>query len=474
MNCIVEEALGKEPAHLSRKWAIKLAILVNAWHRLSVADMQDESVAEAFLGHRSDDGVKCMIREASETDRVAISKIVPALIGDYYMEIENFPIALQLYIAANDSDLASKATRNALSDAKKGKGDIVSVVKSWQLLDQQPSSVKKDATVKDLLLLFTDPAKVARSSGSREKMMPSFGALVVRRAVEYAQADAIILHSFDQKAFAVDVERALMERFGESSIRAVRWYKEHNDKFHSMKLATTKLLRWTNPELLEVIVGELFMRPTRLEYEIERRGLLLDAVAVCLKDKSWDLAFAEKLSNKALISFDSTTANKIKLLDTWWTVSKLDDRVTAKLRQQKLSQKKISKIYLLLNLYDDPESAGINFGQHCMTKLGKIAVMDAVDLLIHEMSKNSSNASTLRYQILHRFDARAFESEKPKPEIKTKKQPETKKQPKEINPKQQLENGQRVRVDGLMSKEGKTLNGVSLLHHLFIFQIYHQ
>lgn len=454
LNNIVEEALGKEPEHLSRKLAIKLAILVNAWHRLTVADMQDASVAEAFLEHRSDDRVKGMIREASEIDRVAISKIVPALIGDYYMEIQNFPTAIRLFIAANDSDLASKATRNALSDAQQGKGDIVSAVKSWQSLDQQPLSVKKDATVKKLLLLFADPAKVARSSVSREQMMPIFGALVVRRAVEYAQADATILHSFDQKAFAGDVERALMERFGESSIRVVRWYKEHNDKFHSMKLATAKLSRWTTPELLEIIVGELFMRPTGLEYEIERRGLLLDAVAVCLKDKSWDLAFAENLSNKALISFNSTTANKKELLATWWTVSKLDDRVKTKLRQQKLSPKKISKIYLLLNLYDDPESAGSNFGWHCMTKLGKIAVMDAVDF-------NNQYGAKLRYQILHRFDALAFESEKPipKPEIKTKKQPETKKQPKEINPKQKLENGQRVRVNGLMSKKGKTLNG---------------
>ena len=90
-----------------------------------------------------------------------------------------------------------------------------------------------------------------------------------------------------------------------------------------------------------------------------------------------------------------------------------------------------------------------------MTKLGKIAVMDAVDF-------NNQYGSKLRYQILHRFDARAFESEKPipKPEIMTKKQPATKKQPKEINPKQQLEKGQRVRVDGLMSIRGKTLIGI--------------
>ena len=277
-----------------------------------------------------------------------------------------------------------------------------------------------------------------------------------------------MLHSFDSRAFEDDVKQALAERYQQNPIEIVRWYHDHNDRIHATEFAGADLSRWTTTELLQIIMGEFAMRPDGLVNEIELRGALLDGAKVCLKNSSWDLALAEELSNKALISVDATMANKEELLATWRPVLG-DRRVKAEMRKQKESRAKVSKIFLLLNLFDDPETTGRDFGKACMTYLGKGLVKEALD------AKGPYGAMD-KYNILRQFDTKAFESEKPKeqPKPPPKKQPKTppKQEPK-TKPKKddttekqmgkpRFQTEQRVRVGGLESAAGKRLNGVSV------------
>ena len=447
-NEMVQESMEKEPTYLPRHWVVKLAILVGAWQRISIADMKDNSIAGAFLEHRGNANLNDMILQAQEADRLAVSKTLPALVADVYLAKQDFGKATRLYIVANDMDSASTATMGAVFEAKTGQGDIVAVIESWK---GHIHEARK--SVKELLLLFEDPTKFTKNA---QQIVQTFGKVIVRQAISYSRADVLLLHTFDSNVFADDVQNALVERFRQKPIEIIRWYANHGDRMHATEFATSNLSQWTNEELMGIIMGEFEMRPDSLNDEVEKRGIFLDAAKVCLQGSSLELSRAEHFSNKALTSIDATTTNKNSLL-AMWTPLLSNPNVRNKLTKQKQSQTKISMIYLLLNLFDDPGSTGRHFGNRCMTLLGQAIVKEAVN------AKKFS--ATDRFKILCLFDKDAFASEKPaetpkKKSSPTKQDPKTKPETNMGAPNFSV--GERVRVVGLQTAVGKKMNGVSV------------
>lgn len=410
--------------------------------------MKDKSIAGAFLGHRGNKELHDMVLQAQEADRLVVSKTLPALVADVYLARQEFAKAIRLFVAARDIDSATKATMGAVIEAKTGQGDIVAVIESWKGHTQEARK-----NVKELLLLFENPAKATKNA---RQVMQTFGPVILRQAISYASADVLLLHTFDSRVFAVDVEKVLAERFQQNPIQIVRWYANHGDRILATEFATSNLSQWTNEELLKTIMGEFDMRPDSLNDEVEKRGVFLEAARVCLQGSSLELPRAEHFSNKALTSIDATTTNKNSLLAMWMPLLS-NPSVRNELKQQKQSQTKISKIYLLLNLFDDPDSTGRHFGNRCMTLLGEAIVKEAVD------AKNFGVND--RYNILCLFDKDTFASEKPaqrptKESSPTKQDPKTK--PEATMGVPPFSVGQTVRVVGLQSAGGKKLNGVSI------------
>lgn len=93
-------------------------------------------------------------------------------------------------------------------------------------------------------------------------------------------------------------------------------------------------------------------------------------------------------------------------------------------------------------MFTKPDATGQRLGKACMVSFGKELVLQAV-------TRRAPYAGMTNYDVLRLYDKKAFESEKPPP-----------------SPPQatRFHVGDRVRLSGLTSANGRSLNGVSTLN----------
>ena len=434
---IYEQAVAERPDHLPREWTVRFALLRNAWNTIRVSDLQNRDFASLFRDHRNEPRLKSLIRECQPSDRASIVFTLPAFVGDYYLERKAYAEAVRLFLDAKDEEEAIKATEEAISMSKQQGGKIImDVVSSWKNYDSSIASPK----IKDLILLFDNPIKASTHSG---RILSAFGEDIVRIAVDSSDADsATVLHTFDRILFRDNVEGILAQRYEANPIKVVTWYYNHNDSYYARTFAEKNLQKWSNEDLVHSIVGKFRLRFPGLLEEVERRSQLLNATNVCLDPNSdtWDLPFAEKLSDQFLFS----NGAPVDLLEIWSPVLG-DYRVQSKLKNVKYGA---SRSLLLLKLFSDPEETADKLGSQCMQTYDKELILKAV-----EAKKFSPDK---RYNVLSRFDKKAFESEKPK--ASPAKVDKTK-AIEAASPLFRLED--RVHLSNLSGKKLKRFNGVS-------------
>jgi len=434
---ILDDAVAKEPDHLPREWVVKFALIRNAWETIRLTDLQNKAFAKFLRGHKNEPWLKKLVRDCGYGDRASVALALPALVADYNLEQQQYSEALRLYLEARDGQSAIKATDMAVEEAKQHKGDLLRVVEHWK--DYGGFNKAPDEKVRLLVSLFGDPGEAAKYNAV--KLMHEFGPEIVRLAVKsHSDSDATVLHSFDRNVFEDDVLKALIHQFEGHPIEVVEWYHDHDDRAHAIEFAKTNLKSWSADELLHTMLVRYRFQFESLLTEITDRSLLLNAVQICLSADNFDLSLAEDLSNRYLNSGGNAKAED--LLQTWNGVLQ-DNRVKTKVRG---TNSPPSKIFLLLKLFTDPVSASRQFPKPIMKIFGKELVLRAVDTKFR-----AAAAKQQRYDVLRRFDAKAFESEKPKPKAEKPK-------PKEAAttvPRFSTRN--RVRVRGIQSK--KELNG---------------
>jgi hypothetical protein len=437
-NGILDMALEKEPYYLPRLQTVKFALYRNAWHAISLDDLKDRLVSNEFLAKRGDVKLIEMIRNCTEQDRVSIKLTLPALMGDFYLECHNFPEAIILFLNGKDEKMAVQATDIALEEAKAGRGDLLRVVECWRSHGEERKTLS-NSKVALLLSLFESPREAAAKQAA--KCMLLLGRQVIKLAVTRSGSKMEELHYFDHKAFQQEVREALASRYATQPINVVQWYHEHKDKEHAVAFAAENLQNWSDEELVSIIIGKFALRPGFLVEELERRMVLVKAARICLQAESWDIEFAEEVSNKTLESIQLAEQNMDELLHIWR--AKRNDRRVSELLSLTINS---SKIALFLRLFEKPEETGGRYGKKCMTSFGKNIVKKAV--LAGGPYKRDN------FSVLCLFDKKEFESERPKQRAKQ----QTDKDEAKPGSPSPFQVGHRVVVSGL--KNQTALNGV--------------
>jgi hypothetical protein len=404
-NGILDMALEKEPYYLPRLQTVKFALYRNAWHAISLDDLKDRSVSNEFLAKRGDVKLIEMIRNCTEQDRVSIKLTLPALMGDFYLECHNIPEAVTLFLNGKDEKMAVQATDIALEEAKAGRGDLLGVVECWRRHGEERKTLS-NSKVALLLSVFKSPREAASKQAA--KCITLLGRQVIKLAVASSGSKMEELHYFDHSAFQQEVLEALTSRYAAQPINVVRWYHEHMDKAHAVAFAAENLQKWSDEELVSIIVGKFALRPGGLVDELGRRMVLVKAAMICLQDESWDIEFAEEVSNKALESIPLAEQNMDELLHVWR--ARRNDRRVSALLSQTISS---SKIALFLRLFGKPEETGGRYGKKCMTSFGRNIVNEAV--LAGGPYKRDN------FSVLCLFDKKEFESERPMQPAKQQK-----------------------------------------------------
>ena len=338
---VLDGALEQCPNHLPREWTVRFALFRDAWTSISILDLQSSVLAADFRGYRNDLRLKEMIRSCEEADRMKIRLALPAVVGDYYLEQRHYAMAVEAFVAAEETESAVKATDRAIEEAKRGDGDITRVVRAWEKCSTSMRNKNLDAKVADLLDLFQDPREAAKKGA--ERLLKRFGPETVRRAVLDSGTDGTLLHAFDRVRFEDDVKKALIQRYTDTPIAIVEWYLSQDDRAGATSYAQANLADWSAKDLLDIL-GEHQLRPKGIELEIQRRGALLEGARLCLQANS-DIEMAEKLSNMALASDASdNTVNARKVWALW--KGKLNDSKVKRVMTQRKGAS--SKIILLL------------------------------------------------------------------------------------------------------------------------------
>jgi hypothetical protein len=436
-NNILDQALQERPHHLPRSQTVKFAIFRGSWATISLDDLKEPTLAAVFRGYRNEPQLKQKVREeCSQVDLDAIATTLPLFVGDHYMEAGHFAEAAKLFLRGMDEQSAVKATEKVIDQVGNREIDssnLPTIVESWK--NSGVRGKLGSNRVRDLLSLFETPGQIAERSA--ERVMHSFGADIVKLAVQASGLDMSLLHSFDRNAFEREVEIALIGLFEKDPVKVVAWYQERKDLVHALGFAENNLELLSNDELVQSIVGRFSLRSQRLKEEIEKRKLILNTVGICLQQDNWDLKFAEELSNTALETVEVARENATELHKAWEPVVE-DSRV-----RDMISRVGESKIRIFLRLFFlNPRETGKNkkFGKKCITHLGK----DIVKTAVEKWSKKLRYTGGL-YSVLRLFDKTEFESLRPPPP-----------------PPPTIWNvNDRVLVSGLQSEKGSLLNGVS-------------
>jgi hypothetical protein len=397
-NEILDSALEQHPNHLSREWTVKFAIVRGAFHIISAEDLTDRRMQSVFLGHRHEQWLIEKIGHLDVNELATVAGTLPSLVGDYCFGQRRFVEAVELFFKAHDEESAVQATESAVDEAKKGRGDMARVVRLW---NEFGSYTGKNENVLDLLALFNTPQEIAKSKPALA--LERFGRHTVRQAVQQTSiSNDLLLYSFHRNFFHDEVENALLQQHKNTPFEIVRFYTDHNDRVNALAFAELRLESWSHDELLSGIFGEMLLRSVGVVGEIRRRGLLLDAVRICLRNGTREeVDTATTLSNMALDNSTISVEVAEAFVQAWKQYPDCVGAING-------AQRNISTIALLLQLFDQPRATGRKSGGQCMQKFGEAIVRKAV-------RDNVESDDREIYKVLTLFDKQAFEADKPIP-----------------------------------------------------------
>eukprot|EP00804_Cyclotella_cryptica_P026502 CCRYP_008149-RB/>CCRYP_008149-RB protein AED:0.03 eAED:0.03 QI:2292/1/1/1/0.86/0.83/24/285/2253 len=408
---IYEKSRVECPTFFTPDQTIRFALTRDKWDEISISDLKSVSSASLFFNHRKNVKLVEKISTCSELDLESIQWSLPLMVGDYYLEREQYLKAVKLYLESETPDfvMAEKAT-NCIVQFQNSPDKthmLIQVADVWAKRNhgkKKPSSiVPKDSDTFLLLHLFESPILASQSHPTDS--LKKFGKGVIKSAFQKSNVPMETLHNFSQSEFEMEVRYALESKYQNKLIEAVQWYHLHKDERHAVELASDYIEDWTPNEFFGIIFS-LNLPIKGIPEEASRRGINFqtELISKCMKENTRvDLAFS--VTDEALSSIDKAQVN-VQHLVSEWLKHRNNATIKRKLDTKKSSDKPIRGITFLQLLFKPKEcSEQLQITKLCMELFGPKVVEYVISV--------STNGEA-RYAVLSKFDPTAFDHLRPK------------------------------------------------------------
>jgi hypothetical protein len=349
---------------------VHFALVQDRWGALTVEDMVAPSTATLLMAYRKNEALQLIIHQCTDADRVAISALLPTVVGDCYFTSGRFSDAVKLYLKGNDHVSAEKATEAQLYSAKGNNNDdaLLNSVSHWEDIPKRKRKLTSSSVTLLLLQLFESPAGIAATSAS--KCLAILGADIIKLAIRRGANDETLLHYFHPTVFQKEVLAALEAKHKENLFEIVRWYTGRDDLTNATAYANKNMKTWSEEDLIAVVL-ELKLHPGGLILEFERRDKLVTAVDLFLRGEHEYLSSAVMASDMALSSPAKAERCGDELLIAWRNAKDAQ-------KSKVLAESKASKISVFLHLFYFPFEASRTRAKECLTLFGKTVILKAV------------------------------------------------------------------------------------------------
>lgn len=454
---IYEESKMKCPSFFTPEQMIKFALSRDKWNEISIDNLKSRSTAFLFLDYRRNPKLVEKVAFCSEKDREDIELSLPLVVGDYHMENNNVPKAVELYLDGADMIDAEKSTDCIIQmiNSSEKTDLLLNVVEIWMGrrgtgASKASSNVRKDSDTFLLLHLFEATSRTSRPKVAFEK----FGKDVVKAAFLKAGTSMEHLHEFDPSAFQTEIRLALEQKYENKTMEAIRWYLSRKDETNAADMAMGHMTELEADELLAVIRLNLPLKG--VPKEAARRGVEFSTKLIrqCLENTNVtnvDLAIDvtnEAVSHKSLSVADLQKRMIIHQLIQVWQGDENYQNIKVKLRMNRRRQKPSRGMSFLRLLFEADECTTATKNT-CMQVFGK----EIVEQVVTHVFKDAK----VRYSVLEKFDPNAFSHLRPKPKPTPKQNKNTNPSAQNPTPKPKFEANENITITGINSRP--ELNG---------------
>jgi hypothetical protein len=414
---IYEQSKMKCPSFFTPEQVIKFALSRDKWNEITIDNLKSKSTSFLFLPHRENKQLIEKVAACTEDDRSSIECCLPLVVADYHLDRQEYSDAVRLYLDADVPDYlkAEMATNSIIQSSNSANKSqlLVEAANIWS--DQKAgapkasSNVSKDSDTFLLLQLFESP--VAASKSPRTNIaFQKMGKDVIKTAFLKAEAPMELLHSFDSKAFSVEVQQALDAKYANKPIETVEWYLGRNDSMHAETVAMERIKEFDVDQMLS-IVRRISLKG--VPEEADRRGIKFQTEFIqgCLiGGENSKVELAISVTDKALSNHEKVQANYKALVDVW-SPHEHHQGIKTKLGQR-TRKGRPGKGITFLHLMFDSNETNAQTRKNCMQWYGPKVVEFVVS---RKTSKNEV------YAALSKFDQNAFNHLRPQPKPTPKK-----------------------------------------------------
>ena len=414
---VYNESRAALPSYFTPERTVTFALSRERYDEISLEDLRSPVCLDLVARKRGEPLLLEAIKNFDDDDQKELAVLAPLLLGDARLSEGKHQSAVDLFIQGKDVKAAQDATEQAIGDKFNAvrANTLAEISKLW-LAEKSPHRLTNPTKL--LVRLFSKPKDVA--SASLEDCLNSLGREVILRAFEGDDSLSYLdLYDVDPNQFRTEVSATLVEKHDGKPVEVVLWYHGRDDSRQAEKFVSSRLLSWSNDELLSFL--SLGLRPKGLLQVCDtNQSLLIPLIEQCLKaGDSWDLALAMEATERALASRDDTERNANDLIQIWFS-RRNNEQVVAKVSSLPFPAPEDdlpTNTALFINLISRPREIGRSekFRSLAMHKFGS----DVIEAIV-AYDLNSRSPEDI-YSILKLFSSFAFAHRKPEKKEEEKK-----------------------------------------------------
>lgn len=414
---VYNESRAALPSYFTPERTVTFALSRSRYDEISLEDLRSPVCLDLVTSKRGEPLLLEAIQNFDGDDLVELEVLAPLLVGDAQFSEGKYQSAVDLYIRGKDFKAAQDATEQAIGDKfNANRVDTLGEISKLWLADKTPHRLTNPTKL--LVRLFSSPKDVA--STLLDESLTHLGRDVLLRAFEdHESLSYLDLYDIDPNQFRKEVLAALVKKHDEKPMEVVLWYHGRNDSEQAEKFVSSRLLSWSNDELLSFL--SLGLRPKGLLQACDtNQSLLIPLIEQCLKaGDSWDLSLAMEATERALASREDIERNATALIQIWFS-RRNNEQVVAKMSSLPFPAPEDdlpTSTSLFINLISRPREVGRSdkYRSIAMHRFGS----DVIEAIV-AYNLNSRSPEEI-YSILKLFSSFAFAHRKPEKKEEEKK-----------------------------------------------------
>lgn len=261
--------MARRPGHLPRTQTVKLSLVRGNWENVRTDDLWNSELAGLFTVYRHNPALKKIVKGASEEDRDEILQSIPALIGDYYVDRDEFPKAIAAYLKCASTDDAILNTQKLVKEFAAGRGNIkdavLQTIRFWKESKKAPKH-----SVSLVLELFHSPETVAKARF--KDCMTELGRPVIILAVDQKENGRTLLYDISPSEFHVEVGEDLYLTYLDY-VKVVEWFCQRKGATWALDFVKRHRKKLSGRMMRDIVVLVQDLSPWLYE-EAYRRGVI--------------------------------------------------------------------------------------------------------------------------------------------------------------------------------------------------------